>query len=351
VFEKLKLLVNAEKTNIKALTKLVIAKNWGGASDLLSQYSNSLKINLCEEALPTPGNGVRWRMIGPDACNFVFNSSTPQAEYRACLTRLILLLPIIEAFHASTYFQVGSIFINLGDWADCEGLAFCSNREDSLLIPDIDFLSSLGYQKTMLDFMVNSPPWAMRRPIAFWRGNTTGIRVGDSWRGLPRVRLCAIANQLEHRDLFEVGISSFAQVSKREAKEIKTSGFAKDFVPINNCAQFKYQIDIDGNSNAWSGLFQKLLSGSVVLKVESPHGFRQWYYDDLLPWENFVPVKSDLSDLIDNIMWLKNNDEKAKEIGDKGKELALKLSYQKEMNKAVIKISRALKMENVGSGE
>lgn len=335
--------------NIKALTKFVIAKKWDLASELLSQNSDFLKIELCEEALITPGNVVQWRLKSRDACKFVLNVSTPHTQYQACLTRLVLLLPIIRNFHQSKHFQSGGILINLGDWAEAEGLAFCSNLDNSILIPDIDFLSSLGYQQTMLNFMVNSPPWAMRQPIAFWRGNTTGVRIGDSWRGLPRVQLCKLAKKVQHQHLFDVGISSFAQLSKREAKEVKLAKLAKDFVPISECVRYKFQIDIDGNSNAWSALFQKLLTGSVVLKVSSPYGFRQWYYDELVPWTNFVPIKSDLSDLVDKVSWLVENDEKAREIGASGRDLALSLSHQKEIDKAVVKISQALKMQNAGS--
>ena len=49
-------------------------------------------------------------------------------------------------------------------------------------------------------------------------------------------------------------------------------------------------------SNSWSGLFTKLLTGSTVLKVESPMGFRQWYYDRLKPFEHYVPVRPDLAE-------------------------------------------------------
>ena len=55
-----------------------------------------------------------------------------------------------------------------------------------------------------------------------------------------------------------------------------------------------WQIDIDGNVNSW-GLLWKLLSGSCVLRVQSPR--RQWFHHRLQPWEHLVPVQADLSDL------------------------------------------------------
>jgi hypothetical protein len=108
-------------------------------------------------------------------------------------------------------------------------------------------------------------------------------------------------------------------------------------------SRYKYQIDIDGNSNAWSALFQKLLSGSAVLKIASPHNFRQWYYDELTPWVNYVPVKADMSDLVEKINWLIDHEDEAMQIGINGRQLASKLTYDEELNKALINIHKALK--------
>jgi hypothetical protein len=55
-----------------------------------------------------------------------------------------------------------------------------------------------------------------------------------------------------------------------------------------------------------------MLSGSVPIKVDSPK--IEWFYNGLEPWVNYVPVKADYSDLVTNIQWLKDNDEKAREI-------------------------------------
>lgn len=183
----------------------------------------------------------------------------------------------------------------------------------------------------------------MRKPIAFWRGNTTGMRVGEHWQGLPRLQLCELANRPSNQDIFDVGVSSFAQISKREAKEVRALGYAKGFVPMSAGTRYKYQIDIDGNTNAWPALFKKLLSGSTVLKIASPHNFRQWYYDELIPWVNYIPVKSDMSDLVEKIYWLIDHDDEAMQIGINGRKLASKLTYDEELNKALINIHKALK--------
>jgi len=114
-------------------------------------------------------------------------------------------------------------------------------------------------------------------------------------------------------------------------------------VPVHEFQKWRYQIDIDGNTNSWPGLFTKLLSGSTVLKVASPRGYRQWYYRKLVPWINFVPVASDLSNLVDRIRWLRANDDAAREIGRQGRILAESMDYESELNAAAIEIKAAFR--------
>jgi hypothetical protein len=95
--------------------------------------------------------------------------------------------------------------------------------------------------------------------------------------------------------------------------------------------RYKYQVDIDGNTNSWPGLFQKLLTGSPVLKVQSPGHLRQWYYPRLIPWQNYIPIASDMSDLIEIISYLKRNDDLAFTIGAAGRRLAQNMTCEAEL--------------------
>jgi hypothetical protein len=331
------------QVNVKKIAKLIAAKKWSAAGELLSESTFPLQVLFCESDLLGSFTGVRWIVRAKESCEFVFDKSMPKDRSQFFVTRLVLLLPLIKTFHNSHLFHEGQVFINLDDSADAPGLAFCSNRSDSILIPDTDFLNSYGYRQSSIDFAIDPPSWEERLPIVFWRGTTTGVRTAMSWHSLPRLKLCELSNQVKYESLFDVGVSSLAQTSKQEEKEIKAAGYMRNFVPLSSCNQYKYQIDIDGNTNAWSALFNKLLSGSVVLKVASPHHFRQWYYDELVPWVNYVPIKSDMSDLIEKIRWLIEHDDKAKEIGVNGQKLALRLTYDEELNKALISINKALK--------
>ena len=108
----------------------------------------------------------------------------------------------------------------------------------------------------------------------------------------------------------------------------------RPFVPATEFAKFKYQIDIDGNTSSWPGLFQKLLTGSPVLKIASPLGYRQWYYDRLRPWSNFIPVYGDNVGSDGEDRMRRRHDDAARRIGANGRALAMSLSYETEMRTA-----------------
>ena len=77
----------------------------------------------------------------------------------------------------------------------------------------------------------------------------------------------------------------------------------------------------------------------LVIAVNlSPRQFRQWYYDRLEPWVNFVPVRADMSDLLERIADLRRDDGRARAIGQAGYELAASLDFasQVETSKPVI---------------
>jgi hypothetical protein len=51
--------------------------------------------------------------------------------------------------------------------------------------------------------------------------------------------------------------------------------------------------------------------GSLLFKTSSP--FEQWFYrgHGLRPWVHFVPVRYDLEDLLDKILWARAHEEQA----------------------------------------
>jgi hypothetical protein len=278
---------------------------------------------------PAHASGARIRFLDGN-CIIGLNPQLRDPNLKVCRVRLMESLSLLAACRG---IPNGSVWFNLGDIGEIPGLAFCDARPEFKLVPDHTFLVSCGEKNLTRHYLEHDIPWSERLPRALWRGSTTGMPAENGWRGLDRIALCELAAR--YPDRFDAGITRIVQINDlNEISAIRASGLMKDFMSPKQFHHYRYQIDIDGNTNSWSGLFQKLLTGSAVLKVASRRGFRQWYYDRLVPWHNFVPVATDLSDLVDRHRWLMENDEAARNIGVAGRALALSMAPSSELELA-----------------
>jgi hypothetical protein len=288
------------------------------------------------------GPGVRWTVLGDSVCRFDFHESLFQTDHT--LENLLFWVRSLSLYYYYTRLQdrpTGAVDISLFDVGLGPGLSFCDNKPQHFLVPDPGFLCSRGYELVRQILDEHFVPWSDRSPVAFWRGATTGHHGGD-WKSLPRVILCEIARSAKSDGLVDAGISSIVQMPEHWVLAIAQSGLVRNPVLRTEYMKFKYQIDIDGNTNAWPGLFERLYTGSPVLKVASPFDYEQWYYDRLVPWWNYVPVASDMSDLIEKIKWLMDHDQVAMLIGERGRALATALAQPSEIANATGTIMAAL---------
>jgi hypothetical protein len=68
----------------------------------------------------------------------------------------------------------------------------------------------------------------------------------------------------------------------------------------------KYSMLIDIEGNGYSGRLKHLLwSHRPLLIVDRPH--KEFFFEFLKEWEHYIPVKRDLSDLIEKTKWCINN--------------------------------------------
>jgi hypothetical protein len=306
--------------------------------------SNEFEIGIESSGLPL--TCVRWEMSPSERSRFTFEPSVYQTDAsRHEIVKFHWLIPLYAHYLQTAERETGSLVINQDDIGIVPGLAWSDNRPDRFLVPDCVFVPTKGYSFVRTVFDEHYVAWPDRRPIALWRGSTTGpLEAPKEWRSLARIKLCEIARNSAKDGLIDAGISAVVQFSDDEVvREIKQSGLMRDAVPWEEWIRYKYQIDIDGNTNAWSGFFQRLLTGSPVLKIESPRGLTQWFYDELRPWHNYVPVAPDMSDLVSKVNWLNRNDAVAEAIGRRGLELASRLSYAREMMRSVPVISAAFR--------
>jgi hypothetical protein len=227
-------------------------------------------------------------------------------------------------------------------------VSFSATDRQAILIPDCEFFASLGYARMRSLAGSLQAPWRSRDDTVLWRGTTTGhgrISAPDMSAAnsvlIQRSRLCLAVRGLAGVD---AKFSKIAQSDDpaRDRARLEGAGIFGPHLEPATWAKHKYALDIDGNSNAWANLFQRLLLGCCVIKVASQRGYRQWYYDALEPWRHFVPVKADLSDLIEKIAWCKANTAQSAEIAATGQAFAAARTFESEMALGTATLNQAL---------
>ena len=263
-----------------------------------------------------------------------------------------LFAPIVASFGSSTKLLGG--IIDLGDGTDAGDyvrVAHSSGMPQTVLVPDPFFYISRNYESLRAHVAQAARPWAERKDILFWRGTATGIRLRTlgpddalyvDWTWLPRLALCAATRRSFYAERIDVALTDTGPITEPYLKEaIGVAGFLKPQVPKESFADYRYLIDIDGYTNAWS-LLEKMIMGATIFKVASPSGFRQWYYEKLEPWEAYVPVSADLSDLDEKVAWAFDHPEACQRIAANAAEIAAQIDFTASMAAAVEAISGAL---------
>jgi hypothetical protein len=205
---------------------------------------------------------------------------------------------------------------------------FSKSRSDlhSVAVPDPQFLATSGFS-TLLHVQAaeaTATAWRERKNTALWRGSDTGheeqFPLGSY---TPRVHICLSAKSLRELNLVDAEISKVLHEECRS--EFEAMGILGEYIPFAQFVRHKYLIDIDGYYCAWESMFLKLSSTSVVLKVQSD--YEQWYYDRLVPWEHYIPVQHDLSDLETRVVWAREHDRACQQIAANAQLLMASLSF------------------------
>jgi hypothetical protein len=158
--------------------------------------------------------------------------------------------------------------------------------------------------------------WDDKVPIAIFRGASTGKGVTIATN--PRLKASFISYKGDGT-LLDAGITSWnlrlrKLENSRKLQTIDYKSLPFGLVPykaFKDQAKNKYILHIAGHVSAFR-LSMELATRSVVLKVASE--WKVWYEDKLTEYIHFVPVKSDLSDLLTQIQWCKEHDDECRQI-------------------------------------
>lgn len=170
-------------------------------------------------------------------------------------------------------------------------------------------------------------PWSKKINKVFWRGALSAPDniFEQTVETLPRIRLIRAAQK--HPELFDVAIVDVDEeihnvLTKAQMKKLMRS--LKNYIkePSETYARdqtkYKYLINVCAVLSSWR-LSEMLSSGSLLLlQYDSTN---ELIYDWLTPWENFVPISSNLSDLIVKLAWLAEHPSEAERIAEAGYQL------------------------------
>lgn len=126
-----------------------------------------------------------------------------------------------------------------------------------------------------------------------WIGNTNDIRI----------------------KMLEIGRNNKELFDLHDMKWLKSNNLflnSSKYISLTDLVK-TYSILIDIEGNGYSGRVKFLLwSRRPLLLVDRPH--KEYFFEYLKEWIHYVPVKRDLSDLVEKTRWCLENYEKARQI-------------------------------------
>ncbi|NRA74139.1 MAG: hypothetical protein HRU36_05335 [Rickettsiales bacterium] len=201
--------------------------------------------------------------------------------------------------------------------------AFAANknakdRKHFILVPDSYSVDTAIFNKytsrwsclsARVDVANSKNPWSSKKSKAFWRGGS--VR-GASYNK----REIAVRLSREYPQLLDARYAPPFKSEKnfwnRKAKYFCKFFNIEPWAYYNRFINHKIILDLEGHTISYQGVYWKLFSNSVVFRQSV--GNESWASSQFIPWIHFVPIKEDLSDLIDKIYWVKDHDDEARKI-------------------------------------
>eukprot|EP01039_Chlorochromonas_danica_P003536 gene3536-3873_t len=205
---------------------------------------------------------------------------------------------------------------------------------DVILIPDPAFLRTRGFQSQIHDMETMSRPFAQREKKCFWRGSLVGTDDGEVLR--ERYGMCQLAKNFSWVD----AAGTFGKTTHTLSDDTREKD---NLLPSNdvrevNWTDYRCLLDVDGSANAW-GLYWRLASGSVVMKVQS--NWTNAYIEAMEPWKHYIPIDPSFSSF-ERVTSLIARDDVADvlhAITERAKALTKQFSYENEVDRIATELS------------
>jgi len=199
-------------------------------------------------------------------------------------------------------------------WLACFG----SHRGDpgAFLLPDPHYLVDY-YARLFAELEQFQQPWPQRKP-------RTVFAAGD--HGESRNLYDPPADRALHpRRLFRDVVV---------AQQLDVDVYLGQPFAQHEQLAYRYIVDVDGYARTWDAWAWKMMSGSTVLAVESP--WVSFFSEQFSPWQHYVPVANNCSDLAERLAWCHNNETECEAIAQRAHDRAKVVYDPKTVNERVL---------------
>jgi hypothetical protein len=240
---------------------------------------------------------------------FRFDPSNPVLDYDPKNNRIVSLLALLQELNDASPLPSKMVRFYLGDKRPINrSLSYASkNPSSSLLIPDFIFDKMVyatveDYSAFVQEFQ-NAGKTEPKNHSIGWAGNLFCHK--------HRLKMYEISKQ--HPDQLTITHYSEHEVPDK-------FDFSNQFVgPYDVVKNNKYVIDIEGVG--YSGRVKLLLHcGRPLFLQDRP--LKEYYYQWLIPYEHYIPVKRDLSDLMEQYEWAESHPKEVEQIATNAQHFA-----------------------------
>lgn len=156
-------------------------------------------------------------------------------------------------------------------------------------------------------------PFMEKKNVLVWRGADTGYGFGNNIPPRDTSREVLVKKFYKSSNpQIDIGLSQ-VKPERRDA----LASYLKPVMSQTEQLGYKYILSVEGNDVA-TNLKWVLYSNSVPFCP--PFDIQSWILEDRLePWEHFIPVRSDFSDLEEKVAWADNHPERCLHIAGAGR--------------------------------
>ena len=202
------------------------------------------------------------------------------------------------------YFLDNDEFINLNSYNAV--FVKCRHKDDNKNII-VSLNTRRHWQCVSQINQIRSSAWESKKKELVWRGADTG-------KGFSNDRLKFVEKYYKK---YNVGFSEYVQnFNNPQLSNYYKNDFLKSHLNLTQITSFKYILILEGNDKS-SSLNWALNSNCVPL-MKKPT-WHSWLCEPfLIPNYHYIELKDDFSDVEEKLQWLRENDDKAKEIAYNG---------------------------------